>query len=415
MSPRIALIRFGLLFSGLYVAFGAASPFFPAFLSARGLTADEIGLVLALGSACRLAAGPVAGRLADRLHALRAVLASCCLLAALAAFAFLAAYGFSPLLLIGLCYAAMLAPTTSLADALALRAAAGSAGDSPRQAAVEAGRREAGFEYGWVRGAGSAAFILGSIIGGQAINRLGPGAGLALQATFLIMAAGAALWVPALTAPSPALPRAAQPGGGMRALLRIREFRLVVLLAALILGSHAMHDSFVMILWNQIGIGAGLGSVLWAQSVAAEVVVFFWLGPLLLRHVRPEAGMGLAAVAAMLRWMLTAHLTSPAAFALIEPLHGLTFALLHLSCMRVLVAVVPNTMAATAQTVYALGIGAASTTLTLWSGSLYGRFGPGGFAAMAGLAALSLPIIAVLWRIDRPGSRPAQRPRAEPS
>ena len=416
MSPRIALIRFGLLFSGLYMAFGAASPFFPAFLSARGLSADQIGLVLALGSACRLAAGPVAGRLADRLHALRAVLASCCLLAALAAFAFLTAYGLSPLLLIGLCYAAMLAPTTSLADALALRSAAGSADDSPRQAAVEAGgRREARFEYGWVRGAGSAAFILGSIIGGQAINLLGPGAGLGLQATFLIMAAGIALWVPELAAPRPAVPRAAQPEGGMRALLRIREFRLVVLLAALILGSHAMHDSFVMILWNQIGISAGLGSVLWAQSVAAEVVVFFWLGPLLLRHVRPEAGMGLAAVAAMLRWMLTALLASPAAFALIEPLHGLTFALLHLSCMRVLVAVVPNAMAATAQTVYALGIGAASTTLTLWSGSLYGRFGPGGFAAMAGLAALSLPIIAVLWRIDRPGSRPAQRPRAEPS
>ena len=353
--------------------------------------------------------------MADRLNALRAVLASCCLLAARTAFAFLTAYGFSPLLLLGLCYAAMLAPTTSLADALALRSPAGSAGEGPRQAAVEAGRREARFEYGWVRGAGSAAFILGSIIGGQAINRLGPGAGLALQATFLIMAAGAALWVPALAAPSPVLPRAAQPGGGMRALLRIREFRLVVLLAALILGSHAMHDSFVMILWNQIGISAGLGSVLWAQSVAAEVVVFFWLGPLLLRQVRPEAGIGLAAIAAVVRWTLTAHLTGPAAFALIEPLHGLTFALLHLSCMRVLVAVVPNAMAATAQAVYALGIGAASTALTLWSGSLYGRFGPGGFAAMAGLAALSLPIIAVLWRIDRPGSRPAQRPRAEPS
>jgi hypothetical protein len=34
---------------------------------------------------------------------------------------------------------------------------------------------------------------------------------------------------------------------------------------------------------------------------------------------------------------------------------------------------------------------------------------------MAGLAALSLPIIAVLWRIDHPGSRPAERPHAEPS
>jgi hypothetical protein len=74
----------------------------------------------------------------------------------------------------------------------------------------------------------------------------------------------------------------------------------------------------------------------------------------------------------------------------------------------------PCAIAATARAIHGLGIGAASTTLTLGSRSLYGRFGPGGFAAMAGLAAPSAPIIAALWRIDRPGSRPAQRPRTEP-
>src|SRR5215472_11247510 len=160
MSTRAALVRFGLLFSVLYVAFGAASPFFPAFLSSRGLTADQIGFALALGSACRLAAGPVAGRLADGLHALRSVLSLCCLAAAVVGFAFLLAHGFSLLLLLGLCYAAMLAPTTSLADALALRAASGGAREGAREGASNQGRPEAAkFEYGWVRGAGSAAFI----------------------------------------------------------------------------------------------------------------------------------------------------------------------------------------------------------------------------------------------------------------
>jgi PPP family 3-phenylpropionic acid transporter len=413
MSARDALVRFGLLFSVLYVSFGAASPFFPAFLSSRGLTADQIGLALGLGSACRLAAGPIAGRLADRLHALRSVLASCCALAALVACAFLMTHGFSLLLLLGLCYAAMLAPTTSLADALALRAASGGVSDSARESASNPGLpEEVKFEYGWVRGAGSAAFIVGSIIAGQAIDVTGPAAGLGLQAIFLIVAAFAALLVPELASPRAALPSAANAGRGTGGLLRIREFRLVVLLAALILGSHAMHDSFVMILWKGVGIGAGLGSVLWAESVAAEVLVFFWLGPWLLRHVRPEAGMGLAALATVLRWTLTAHVSSPAAFAFLEPLHGLTFALLHLACMRVLVAVVPDAMAATAQTLYALGIGAASAALTLLSGWLYSRFGPGGFVAMAGLAALSLPVIALLWRTRTMAPRLSSRQHA---
>jgi PPP family 3-phenylpropionic acid transporter len=56
-----------------------------------------------------------------------------------------------------------------------------------------------------------------------------------------------------------------------------------------------MHDSFVLIRWNDAGISAGVGSILWAESVAAEVVVFFGLGPFLLRHFRPEAAMAIAA------------------------------------------------------------------------------------------------------------------------
>ena len=73
-EPCFGFFRFTLLFSSLYVAFGVASPFLPAFLYSRGLTAEQVGLALSLAMTVRLISGP---RIADRLHALRIVLAIC--------------------------------------------------------------------------------------------------------------------------------------------------------------------------------------------------------------------------------------------------------------------------------------------------------------------------------------------------
>ena len=64
---------------------------------------------------------------------------------------------------------------------------------------------------------------------------------------------------------------------GLGALLRLRLplYRRIVLVAALILGSHAMHDSFAVIRWGAAGIALGAAGLLWSLSVAAEVIVFF--------------------------------------------------------------------------------------------------------------------------------------------
>jgi MFS_1 like family len=62
--------------------------------------------------------------------------------------------------------------------------------------------------------------------------------------------------------------------------------------------------------------------------------------------------------------------------ALAEPLHGLSFALLHLACMRLIGRLVPANLAATAQAIYGtVAIGATTAMVTLLSGTLYGRFG----------------------------------------
>ena len=95
----------------------------------------------------------------------------------------------------------------------------------------------------------------------------------------------------------------------------------------------------------------------------------------------------------MLRWAVEAETAWLPAMALIQPLHGITFALLHLGCMQRLAESVPPRLAATALTVYGtLGIGAATALLTLASGSLYGAVGPTGFWVMAALCVLALPI-----------------------
>src|SRR5438094_16518 len=86
---------------------------------------------------------------------------------------------------------------------------------------------------------------------------------------------------------------------------RQRTFVHVVLVAALVLGSHAMYDSFAVIRWTHAGISPAATGVLWSESVAAEVLVFLFLGPRLLRAVTPAGAMAVAAFCGVVRWALS--------------------------------------------------------------------------------------------------------------
>jgi len=374
-----ALPRFVVLFALMYAAFGVSSPFMPAFFERRGLGSEQIGLLFGAGTAIRLVAGPLVGRVADLTQALRAVLAICEVLAAVVAPGLLRAPVFAPLFVTSLVQSAALAPTTTLADALALRAA-------------QPDRGRPGFEYGWVRGTGSAVFIVGTLVSGQVVASWGLASIIGFQAVLLVAAAGAALLVPIGQRQEAVDATGHVARGGVATLLGMPVFRRVMLVSALVLGSHAMHDTFAVIRWSAAGITPTAASALWSMSVAAEVVVFFFIGPPLVRRSGPAAVVALAAAAGILRWIAMASSTSVLVLALVQPLHGLTFAALHLACMRVIAAIVPPHLAATAQAMYALGAGVTTALLTLASGWLYGAVGAHGFLLMALLCAAALPL-----------------------
>lgn len=374
------LPRFIALYAGIYAAYGVASPFLPAFLRAQGVAPGELGVVLGAATVVKLAIAPVAGRAGDALHSLRFVLAGCIAAGAALTLGYLGAGVFWVFLALALLQAAALAPMPVLADALAL--------ENARPRAPH------GFEYGWVRGTGSAAFIAGTLAAGQAIAAAGLQSIIWMQAALLGAAALAALRVPEqrITAKGTA------PGADLRSILRIPAFRAVVVAAALVLGSHAMHDAFAAIRWSEAGVGPRLSSLLWSLAVAAEVIVFFVIGPPLVDRLTPAGAIALAAAGGVLRWAVMAGATAPAVYAAIQPLHGLTFALLHLACMRIIARVVPPGVEGTAQAIYVVGAGGLSALLTLGSGVLYSHAGPGAFWAMAALCILALPLA---WRLAR--------------
>jgi PPP family 3-phenylpropionic acid transporter len=376
-----ALPKFVLLYAAMYAAYGVASPFLPAFINDRGLPAEELGLVLAAGTAVRLISAPLAARIGDLIQRLRIVLFVCVALAAAITLGYLAAHGLWAFLVLSLLHAAALAPITVLADALALGSAA---------APPASGRRR--FEYGWVRGTGSAAFIAGTLAAGQLVSGLGLGIIVWLQAALLAAAALVAYFVPELI--HHRVRKAARaPAGGVLLLLKIPPFRNLILVAALILGSHAMHDAFAVIRWSAAGVTPAMASLLWSESVAAEVLVFFFIGPALVTFLTPAGALALAALAGALRWTVMAQTAELLPLALVQPLHGITFALLHLACMRLIARTVPDGLEGTAQALYGtVAVGGATALLTFLSGALYAQFAATAFWAMAALCAIAFPL-----------------------
>jgi PPP family 3-phenylpropionic acid transporter len=363
------------LYGLLFAAFGALSPFLPVLLLSGGLSSEAIGGTIGAGVILRMAVAPAVGHAADARHAVRKALTAACVCSALAAVLYVARFGGTALIMLALFQAAALAPIVPLADAAAVAAAS-----------------RGGFSYGRIRGLGSAAFILGSLGAGALAERFVAAPALA-QAALLAPAALAALRAPEPTAD------AAAPAQAPRSpeLLKNRAFLCIVVISGLALGSHALHDGFAMIYWTQSGISPPVASILWSESVASEVLMFFLVGPFLLPRLGERGAFALAIGAGVLRWSVMALTSAAPIMAFTEPLHGLSFALLHLAAMAVIARTVPAASAASAQSVYgALGVGVATAILSFASGILFSRFGAASFWVMAALAALALPFVFAL-------------------
>jgi MFS transporter, PPP family, 3-phenylpropionic acid transporter len=357
-----ARLRLAVFYAAIFSLSGVQLPFWPAWLAARGLSAGEIGLLLAVGQWLKLAANPLAGYAADRSGAPWRVMMALSL-AAVAGFALLVpAQGFARLLLLGALTAACLSALLPLGDHVAL-------------AAAYAGRAD----YGRVRLWGSLGFIAATLLAGRLIQARGIDSVAPLLTGAAVLLLGACAVLPRERA------AAAARLGAVRGLARPR-FLLFLLTAALIQGSHAVYYGFGTLYWRRLGIADDAIALLWAEGVVAEILLFYWGAPLL-RRLGPAGLLALGGGGGLLRWGLTGFAVALPALALLQLLHALTFGATHLGAMHYLARRSPGAQAATAQAVYATATSIGQGLLMLAAGALYGAFDGRAYLAMAVVAA----------------------------
>lgn len=398
MNRQSIIARLALANSASNTIGGIYTPFFSAWLLSRGLHPTEIGALLSAGMFLRIVAGPVSGIVADARNDRRS--------------AMLALYA-----MMLVCYAALNVDTSSLAIfALAIPAAVAGGAAGPLLESVTLRMSERwSFAYGPVRAWGSATFVACNVIAGFAISWFGIGVMMPWLTLSLALNV-IAIWL--LPAPPADRPRhdfraslhvtLAQ----ARELLRSRTFIVFLIAAGLDQGSHAVYYNFGAPNWLRLGYPGWLIGALWPLGVVIEVTLFAF-SLRVLNKIGATRLLILGCASCVLRWTILAFDPPLPAVIFAQLLHGGTFALAHLGAMYFILRAVPPRLAATAQSLYAVGTnGIAMGLATFAAGPLYAAYHGRVYLMMTAMALVALAFAFVLQRMWH-GGRLTTHPEEE--
>jgi len=384
-AVRFPAGRIVFYYVAMFGTVGVLGPFLPVWLESRALTATEIGIVMGALAWTRVVVNPLAAHVAD-VTCRRKRLALLAAAGACLGFAILSqSYGFLAILAALVFTSACAGPVLPVGENLCLLT-------------IRARR----LEYGRLRAWGSVAFIV-VVLGAGYYLEAAPSAHIA----YMLFAGWLVIFLSVLCLPDLRSPPRARDQKGFKAspawaVLKDRNFVLLLAAAAANMSAHAALNSFSSIHWLAAGIGESEIGYLWSIGVVAEILLF-WASAPIVRALGPGWLMALGAAGGVVRWIglgLTTDFTALLAF---QTLHGLTFGAAHLGAMTYLQRYVPAENSATGQALYsALGMGAALALMQPVTGWLYESFQGGAFLAMAGLAAIGCVFaVALARRIGR--------------
>jgi PPP family 3-phenylpropionic acid transporter len=368
MSPAV---RMGLYYGAIFIGTGASSPYLPVWFEHRGLTGAQIGLILSLPMLARAVTAPLLAVWADSFRLRRTALI---LMAAAITglFALLALpFGFAWWAVVWFAASSMFSTLSPLTDVIVLRRA-----------------QRDGFNYGWPRGIGSAAFIVANVVVGWLVARGSPELVLVwMVAAAALAALGARLLLPPDEVHEDGVASGVRERlAGLRDLLRDPVFMTAVVSVGLIQSAHAFYYSFSALTWRQQGIPESLTGALWALGVAVEIGFLWFLEPWR-RRIGPRRLLALGGAAAVVRWTALAFSPPLWVVAPLQALHALTYAATFVASIQLAQALsTPRTASAGQAINSALSAGLLAGVATMASGWLFDHYGAAGYLLMAAMA-----------------------------
>jgi PPP family 3-phenylpropionic acid transporter len=364
-SPEL---RASLFHSSVFASTGASSAYFSIWLSGKGISPEQIGIINAVPVLVLLLASMLIGRLADRASDWRVAIIVLALIAGIASIGFLFVHEFwGALAVFVLCYgpAGAMVPVV---DAATLRMT-----------------ERRGTNFGFVRAWGTVGYTVTAALTGVLIGWLGAVIFVPLFIALSLLRTGLAFQLPRFRAPDHVAAPVRTAGAVTLASLLRPWFILPCIAFALIQSTHFFLGAMGSLVWKMEGIPEGWVGPLIAVSAAGEAVtMFFWrrIGA----HMNARTMLIIAGVVATGRWLAMAFNPSlPVLFAL-QALHAITLPFSYFGIMHFVANWAPEEIAAEAQSFSsALTQGVSVVTLVVF-GWLVAMLGGQAYFAASGMA-----------------------------
>lgn len=297
---------------------GAAVMFLPIWLSEKGITTEQIGLINAVPVFVILALNLIVGRVADRASDWRQVIVIGALIAGIVPIGLFFVNEFWGILLFW-----------------TLAGLPGGAVGPVLDAATMRMTRRNGTDFGTIRAWGTVGYMLFNAITGFLVVWFGSDIFVPLFVGLALLRAAVSLQLPAFRAP-PGQPTVAaiRPAAGKLAEIVTKPwFALPLIGFAIIFGTHIILNAFSSLLWKEQGISEDIIGPLIALGAAAEAgMMFIWKrfgGKVSARQM-----ILFSAITSVLRWAAMAFSPPVWVLVLLQLTHGITFALGYLGCVH---------------------------------------------------------------------------------
>lgn len=374
-----------------YGVLGCVVPYWALFLVARGFDAHEVGVLVGLFGAARIFFPTLWGALADRavqrkgMHAQDYVYRFAILFSFLGFFPLVQHWSFFITAIIVLVYGASWSGLAPLMETRCLRLLAGDMG-----------------HYGGVRLWGSVGFLVMVLASGQLFDwvpietYLPYVMLLGLLLLFAMSLSGRAdpSILEGAKADTQRFERKASSWVGLLKNKQVWTFLLTVLLMSL---SHGPFYTFLAVYLENLGYSKGAIGLFWALSVVSEIIAFSWLRKATTLP-RNQVLMGIAVVAAMVRWCLMLIADQGVwIIAIAQCLHAATFGLMHVASLSRVHELFQGPHHSKGQGLYSsLGLAAGASGGAFWSGFSWATWGAQGTFLISALIAFMALIVLVV-------------------
>lgn len=336
-KPETRVTAFYLTF---YMGPGAAVMFLPIWLSEKGISPEQIGLINAVPIFAILMLNLVIGRLADRAKDWRQVIVIGALIGGIVPIGLFFVNEFWGILLF---WTLALMPGGAIGpvlDAAAMRLA-----------------RRNGSDYGFMRAFGTLGYMVFNGLTGFLVVWFGSAVFVPLFVGLVILRALVSLQLPLFRAPDEQKVLAAvpvqSPAGGLRAIAK-PWFILPLFGFCMVFGTHFVLNAFGALLWKQQGVSEQIIGPLIALGSASEALMMFvWRrfgGRISARHL-----IVISALAAVIRWGIMGFEPGVPILVLLQMTHGVTFALGFLGCVHFIANWTDENIAAETQSLFVVG------------------------------------------------------------